>query len=294
VTACATSAGAQEFSAWSAPISLGSAVNTASTDGCPTISKSDLSLYFASNRPGGYGNLDIYVSQRDSVYDSWEPPVNLGPEINGPGNEICPTVTVDGHRLYLVSDRPDGCGMQDLYVSRRHDKRDDFGWKAPENLGCTVNSAANDFTPTFFEDDANGETVLYFSSNRPGGVGGVDIYSSSSDPEDSFGPAFLVPELSTPSDDQRPNVRKDGLEMFIDSNRPGSLGSTDLWVSTRENTWDPWTPAVNLGPLVDVNTPSMEGRPALSFDGMTLYFMSNRTGGVGGIDLYVTSRTRLR
>lgn len=291
VTACTTSASGQNFSAWSEGVNLGPTVNTSSTDGCPFISKSGLSLYFASNRPGGHGGLDIYVSQRDSIYDPWETPENLGPEINGPGNEICPTLSVDGHRLFFVSDRPGGCGGQDLYVARRKNKRDDFGWTPPENLGCTVNSTANDFTPTLFEDDATGQGVLYFSSNRSGGPGGVDIYASSMDADGAFGLPLLVTELSTPSTDERPNVRKDGLEMFFDSNRPGSVGSTDLWVSTRENTSAPWSSPVNLG--APVNTGSMEGRPSLSFDGTSLYFMSDRSGGAGGIDLYVATRTKL-
>jgi Tol biopolymer transport system component len=279
----------QNNSSWSEAANLGPVINSPSTDGCPFIAKSGLSLYFASNRPGGFGGMDIYVSQRDSLEDAWEAPVNLGPEVNGPGNEICPTPTIDGHWFYFVSDRPDGCGGQDLYVAHRRNKRDDLGWNDPQNLGCVVNSAFNDFTPTLFEDDRTGSTVLYFSSNRPGGPGGVDIYTSSTGADGIFGPAALVTELSTPFNDQRPNVRKDGLEIFFDSNRSGSFGSTDLWVAVREDTLAPWSlPA----PLESVNTSSLEGRPSLSFDGTILYFMSDRPGGAGDIDLYVASRAK--
>jgi Tol biopolymer transport system component len=281
---------AQDFTEWAPAINLGPEVNTTLTDGCPFISKDGRRLYFASNRPGGYGNLDIYVSQRDSSEDPWAPAVNLGPDINGSGNDICPTLAVDGHRLFFVSDRPGGCGGQDLYVARRKDKRDDFTWNAPDNLGCLVNSPANDFTATFFEDEASDQDVLYFSSNRAGGLGGTDIYATSGEEGGAFGLPVLVMELSTTLDDQRPNVRKDGLEMFFDSNRTGTLGTGDLWVSTRASQADPWSIPINMGPAV--NSASVEGRPTLSFDGTTLYFMSNIAGGAGGLDLYVTTRTK--
>jgi Tol biopolymer transport system component len=292
LSASAASLDAQTFTPWSTAVNLGSVINTASTDGCPFVAKDGFALYFASNRPGGYGGLDIYVSRRNSVEEPWGPPQNLGPSVNTASNELCPTLTVDGHRMFLVSDRPGGCGGQDLYVARRQNKRDDVGWEPPVNLGCTINSPSNDFTPSLLETDGGGNSfVLYFSSNRPGGMGGVDIYFSTTDRSGTFGAASPVPELNTLSDDERPNIRKDGLEIFFDSNRSGSLGSTDLWVSTRASTEDPWSPPVNLGS--NINTASTEGRPSLSFDGTTLYFMSSEPGGVGGLDLYVSTRTKL-
>src|SRR2546429_440444 len=80
--------------------------------------------------------------------------------------------------------------------------------------------------------------------------------------------------------------------MILSSGRPGGVGSEDLWVSTRASTLDPWSTPVNLGAVV--NTTAFEGGPALSFDGTTLYSHSNRPGGWGGNDLYVTTRTQLR
>ena len=115
--------------------------------------------------------------------------------------------------------------------------------------------------------------------------------------EAEFGPAVLVPELSGPYRDTRTAIRRDGLELFLSSDvtgRPNGVGSQDLWVSTRETTSDPWSAPVNLGPTV--NSTAFDGAPALSFDGTTLYFFSERTdlGGLGKRDLYVTTRTRLR
>jgi hypothetical protein len=80
--------------------------------------------------------------------------------------------------------------------------------------------------------------------------------------------------------------------MIISSGRPGGVGGEDLWVSTRGSTLDLWRTPVNLGPVV--NSTAFDGAPALSFDGMTLYFFSERAGGFGKRDLYMTTRTRLR
>jgi OOP family OmpA-OmpF porin len=102
---------------------------------------------------------------------------------------------------------------------------------------------------------------------------------------------MLVPELSSPANDQKPSLRFDGLEMFFQSDRPGSVG-IDLWVSTRERVIDPWSTPVNLG--ATVNSTSADQGAYISADGQTLFFTSNRPGGFGGFDLYVTTRTRNR
>src|SRR3989454_11778264 len=153
---------------WSAAVNLGPAINSASDEQHPAISKDGLSLYFASDRAGGMGGLDIYVSQRSSVDDPWGPPANLGHNINSAGNDLAPTFSPDGHLLYFHSNGRGGCGGADLFVSRRHDKRDDFGWELAEDLGCVVNSPFNDAGPTIFEDEATGITTLYFTvQNNP-------------------------------------------------------------------------------------------------------------------------------
>ena len=190
VTASTASADEKKFSDWSQAVNLGPVVNSSDYDACPTISKDGLSLYFRSNRPGGEGGFDIWVSQRDSLEDPWQAPVNLGPVINGSANEYCTALSVDGYWMIFVSDRL-GCGpqgTQDLWISHRKNKRDDFGWETPENLGCVVNSAVQENGPCLVEDEATGRTLLYFSSTRPGGLGGLDIYVSAAidDGEDFF------------------------------------------------------------------------------------------------------------
>src|SRR5262249_30573755 len=105
-----------------------------------------------------------------------------------------------------------------------------------------------------------------------------DIYASTALAADhvSFGPAVLVRELSSDRRDTRPAIRPDGLEIFLVSNRVGSVPdaegrpSLDIWVATRASTADAWSTPVNLGP--PINTPALDGGPCLSFDGEELFF----------------------
>src|SRR6266581_2350263 len=164
------------FGPWSEPVNLGPVVNSQFDDTHPAISKNGLSLFITSGRPGGVNgaNLgqfnEIWVSQRASLDEPWGPPQNLGPVINSFGRSTgVPNFSTDGHLMFFNSARPGGCGAADLYVARRKNKRDDFGWQAPVNLGCTINSAAADNGPTYFEDDETGTVTMFFNSTRPGG-----------------------------------------------------------------------------------------------------------------------------
>jgi Tol biopolymer transport system component len=290
---------APRFSDWSAPVNLGPVVNSPFIEQGASVSKDGLSLYFHCTGCSTGTGADLYVSQRASVEDPWGPPQRLGSNVNTTDNETAPTVSLDGHQLFFARDGQTGFGGTDLYVSHRRDKRDDFGWEPAVNLGSGINTTANEAQATLFKDDETETTTLYFSSNRPGGPGLDDIYASTLQPDGTFGPAVPVVELNTSSNDRQPAVRRDGLEMFLGSDRPGTLGGIDIWVSTRGTTHDAWSAPVNLGPVV--NTTLIDARPALSFDGTTLYFQSNRAGAVGCssptgpcvFDLWVTTRTRL-
>lgn len=289
-----TTGDAKRFSAWSAPTNLGSVINTVGNDSGACISADGLSLYFNSDSLGGYGNLDIFVSHRDSVDEAWGPPQNLGPNINSSLNDNAPVLSNDGHWLYFQSSRPGGFGLSDLYVARRHNNRDDLNWQTAVNLGSAVNGSANEAGPVYFEDDTTGTITLYFSSNRPG-LGSSDIYASERQLDEMWGAPVLVQELSSSSTDAQAAIRRDGLEMFVTSNRPGSYSSTaDIWVSTRESTSDPWSTPVNLGPVINSPTPYFQGRPSISFDGTALYFYAYTPQGFGAQDLYVSTRIKLK
>ena len=287
------------FSDWSAPVNLGAPVNTPFIEQAASLSRDGLSLYFhCGNCPTSIGGADIYVSQRSHVGDPWGPPQNLGPTINTTANEQAPRLSRDGRRLFFSSDRLGGFGGHDIYVSRRHNKHDDFAWEAPVNLGSGVNSDHDDQTPDPFEDRASHGIILYFGSG-PIGSGAVDIYSSVLLDDGTYGPRAPVTELNSSSVDRQPAIRSDGLEIFFASDRTGTLGMLDLWVATRSRTSDPWSAPVNLGSVV--NSSSVDARPALSFDGTILVFQSTRPGAVGCtspigpcvFDLWVSTRTRL-
>lgn len=326
---------AQNYGPWSAPVNLNAVtlsdrtacpavVNSASNDSHPTISKDGLSLFFASTRPGpdsngqvGLGDYDLWVTQRDTPDDCWLPPVNLGPVVNSAFMDFAPNITTNGHWLFFHSTRPGGCGRADVWVTHRQDKRDDLkSWEPPINLGCALNTAADDAGPTFF-DDGNGTLYLYFTRGLSTNPDSFDIYVSTCtadlaacNTQGLWGPGAPVDALNSPLRDTRTAIRRrDGLEMILSSGRPGSLASENLWVSTRATTQDQnWLPPVPIncdglttcpdwapvGTLV--NSSAFDGGPALSWDGTELYFFSTRTdlpGFAGGRDLYVTKRTKL-
>ena len=162
-------------------------------------------------------------------------------------------------------------------------------------------------TALCFEDEETGIIVLYLSSDRPGGPvgslpGSTHIYISTLGDDGTFGPAVLVPELSSQYDEAGTAIRRDGLEMFVSSQRPGTGIPNSIWVSTRDTTLDAWSTPVDLGSKV--NSPGHGNvHPTLSWDGTALYFCSNRPGGFNapnnlepGItgDIYVTTRAKLR
>jgi Tol biopolymer transport system component len=281
---------APPYSAWSAATNLGSAINTAFDEGGPALSKDGLSLYFHSNRPG-LGNTDLYVSHRESDSDPWGPPTNLGPQVNTAFAEQVPGLSRDGHFLFFASDRPGGSGDFDIWVSWREHTHDDLGWQPAVNVGSALNTAGFEGGPSFFENDERGMPQLFFASVRPA-VPNLEIYVSDQSADGSFGPAARVAELGTSAADQAPDIRFDGLEMFIQSNRSGTTGLNDIWVSTRETVFDPWSTPANLGPLV--NSAANDNAPTISADRRTLYFVSNRAGGAGLLDLWMSTRTNGR
>lgn len=282
-------ASAMNFTPWSTPLNAetvpgtSSDLNTTFNDGCPIQSSDGLSLYIASNRPNGLGGQDIWVATRESADARWGAPQNLGAPINSSANDFCPT-PLPGNRLLFVSERggPGSCGSGDIYLARLNPAH---GWSEPQNLGCQVNSAAGEAGPSYFETDNGAQ--LYFSSTR---AGDSNIYASPQLPDGSFGPAVPVAALNSASDDFRPNVRKDGLEVVFDSNRAGTLGGQDIWSATRDSVDDEWSPPVDL---TNVNTSFNETRASLSWDGRTLTFGSNRLGSEGQADVYESTREKL-
>lgn len=100
---------------WGPPVNLGGPVNTAYHEDNPDTSADGLVLLVTSNRPGGFGDSDIWMSRRTTIEDNWGPPVNLGSTVNTPASEEGQTISVDGKTLYFHSNRPGGMGGSDLW-----------------------------------------------------------------------------------------------------------------------------------------------------------------------------------
>lgn len=134
-------------------------------DGSPAFSRDGKTLYFASNRAGGVGGIDLYRTNMDAS-GRFSKPVNMGKDINTAGDEMFPYVSPD-NKLYFASDGHPGLGKLDLFVAVRSQ-----GVISIENLGIPFNTPQDDFGLIFFEDTENG----FFASNREGGKGDDDIY----------------------------------------------------------------------------------------------------------------------
>ena len=133
----------------------------------PALAVDGSKLYFTSDMPGGFGGMDLYVSEKES--GRWGPPMNLGPEINTEGHEIFPYVAPDG-KLYFASDGHVGLGGLDIYYAS---DKGNSNWSTPENIGYPINTISDDFSIVFNKEGTCG----FFSSDREGGVGRDDVYS---------------------------------------------------------------------------------------------------------------------
>ncbi len=154
---------------WSEPQNLGSNVNTEFWESSPALSPDKRVLYFSSNRPGGYGGRDLYMSVR-LPNGRWGQALNMGPVINSAGDELAPFIHADNQTLFYTSDGLPGYGNADLFVLRKNDKGE---WGAPENLGYPVNTIDNEGSLAV---SADGLTA-YYASDRSDSRGNLDLYS---------------------------------------------------------------------------------------------------------------------
>ena len=154
------------------PINLGPTVNSSSRDAGPSISADGLWLFFASERPGGSGGRDLYVTTRATTDDEWGTPVNLGPTVNSSSNDTTPDISTDGLCLFFGSRRPGGSGGSDLWFTRRASTSSP--WEPPVWLGPTINSSYREHNPCI---SADGST-LYLISDWPGSIGNTDLWQA--------------------------------------------------------------------------------------------------------------------
>ncbi len=152
---------------WSVPKNPGAPLNTRYSEKHPAVSADGRRLYFTSNRPGGSGSYDIWMSEKTG--EEWSTPVNLGDSVNTPGMEQSPFIHPDQQSLYFSSNGWPGMGQGDLYLSR-FDRG--HGWSEPENLGYPINTHHDEIGLSV---NASGNRA-YFASDRGEGVD-TDIFS---------------------------------------------------------------------------------------------------------------------
>ena len=132
------------------PTNLGPIVNSSAVEGSVEISADGLSLFFDSDRTGGNGGFDIWVTTRETVDDEWNFPLNLGANVNSSANEAHPSISSDGLSLFFHSTRSGGSGLHDLWMTTRLTIHDD--WGIPVNLGPKVNSSKYELLPEVSAD----------------------------------------------------------------------------------------------------------------------------------------------
>lgn len=256
------------------PVNLGPTINSTGNETGPCISSDNLELYFTANRPGGSGLADLHVATRQTTSEPWGVPTNLGPMVNSWANDFRASISGNGLSLYFTSDRPSTYGgFLEIWVTTRPTKDDPWGW--PVSLGPNVNSTGDDGWPSISAD----ELTLYFGSG-----GDLHVSTRSTTDEEWGVPVDLGPPLNGPNRDLYASISSDNRVLFFSSDRAGTYGGWDIWMTTRKTTEENWGAPINLGP--PVNTSVLDYAPSIAADGSVLYFHSTRSGGYGERDIW--------
>jgi len=271
-------------------LGLGDGVVADGGSGYISVSADELELYFTSDRAGGLGYEDIWVSTRQSVDDPWGPPTNLQ-NVNSSYREAFPSISPDGLTLYFSDffygpDRPGGLGHHDLWFSTRASRNDP--WGAPVNMGAPFNTSDWDVSPTLSHD---GLTFI-FASNPPSMATydlrmctrpsvqeawgpsvnmGPRVNSSSHDCYGNLSPDGLVgPRVNSSSHDCYGNLSPDGLVLFFVSDRSGDVGDVRAWMTMRRTVNDPWEPPVPLPePMYSMGVGCVSADGSMFYSGMS-------------------------
>lgn len=239
---------------------------------CPSETENGRLLAFQMVHPEGRGKLDIWFSRLEN--GRWSVPFNAGPQVNTGSHEADAKLSADGTvMIFLRSD--DFSKSSGVYVSHYRDG----SWSTGQLLGPPISLPD---TVQFGALLSKDQRRLYFSSNRPGGQGGFDVYTSDriGSGWDRWGePVNLGPVVNSAGDENDVAVNPDETTLILPLRRNDSLGdSVDLYISRRVDAQ--WTPWQNLGPRI--NTPGTDTCPWLGYDGRTLYLNSTWDGLVGG------------
>ncbi len=272
------------------PISMGSAINTTDDEYWPSITADGQTLMF-TRQPVSNGGAagrdfpqeDFYVSYFTD--DVWQTAVNAGAPLNTRQNEGAQSLSSNGRYMYFTAcDRPGGMGSCDIYFSAFNDGR----WTEPYNLRSPVNTSHWESQPSI---SADGKT-LFFSSNRPGGMGGKDLWYSTLDDRSQWtNPVNMGPNINTDGDEMSPFIHFDGKTLYFASDGRIGLGGFDIFI-TRMNSDSTWSEPQNLG--YPINTYNDETGLVIESGGQKAYFSTMRDKANGKdifyFDLYESAR----
>ncbi|MEO9482121.1 MAG: OmpA family protein [Ekhidna sp.] len=224
----------------------------------PSITIDNATMFY-TKRDYLQGDEDIVVSYYENK--QWTPAQSVSPRINSPLNEGACTVSADGRTMIFTScDGRNSLGSCDLYIS----KKTGDSWSKPKNLGKPINSVYWESQPSLSSD---GKT-LYFSSNRIGGHGGRDIWSSKNIDGKWTKPQNLGDSINTNRDETTPFIHPNGVSLYLSANGYPGMGGYDLYVASKNDST--WSKPQNLG--YPINTHKDEVAIVIGADGKTAYF----------------------
>ncbi|MFN0049717.1 MAG: OmpA family protein [Cytophagales bacterium] len=257
-------------------------INSEYPDYAPAVTADNQQMFFTSRRSGGVGKNkdtdneffeDIWTSKK--VNGEWTRPKNMQKPINSETHDASIGISPNGKELFLY--KPDNGG--DIYVSKLQENGQ---WGSPTGMGRTINSRDKEPSVGISYD---GKT-LYFSSDRPGGFGGLDIYRSELDKGNAWSkPVNLGSAINTEYDDDSPFIDLDGKTLFFSSRGHKGMGGFDIYRSEFNGEKKVWTEPENMG--YPINSPDDDIYFVITGDGKTGYFSSAKGDGFGDKDIYV-------
>jgi flagellar motor protein MotB len=272
------------------PVSVGPGINTTDDEYWPSITADGLTMMFTRqpnviNNPGFTGVVqeDFYISYYSA--NAWQKAFNAGAPLNTIQNEGAQSISSDGSYMFFTAcNRPGGLGNCDLYFSAFSNGK----WSEPYNLGSPVNTSHWESTPSI---SADGRT-LFFSSSRPGGFGGKDIWLTRLNEHNKWTePVNLGNEINTAGNEMSPFIHFDGKTLYFASDGLVGMGGYDLFVARMKDD-STWTTPQNLG--YPINTFNDEMGLIIESGGKKAYFSSTRDKSKGkdifAFDLYESAR----
>ena len=257
-----------------APKNLGDSVNSSSSEYYPSVTVTDDALVFT--RRTGNAREDFLLSAITNK-DSFNKAAPLDGDINLEPRKGAITVSQDGDWLFFAADIAGaGLGDFDIYKS----VYTPTGWSEQENLGDSINTDFWESSPAISPD----KRALYFSSTRPGGYGGADLYVSFLKPNGRWTEAVnMGPTINTAGDEMAPFIHADNQTLYFTSDGLPGYGGSDLFVLKKLSNGQ-WGVPENMG--YPINTIQNEGSLAVAADGYTAYYASDREDSRGGLDIY--------